>query len=203
MIVQQVQGGAVHIRASKKNRPLLAVAITASVLALALMGCSDGGDDAGPAAARGQAGDPEAAQEAPDGDQGGGRATLAVGGETYEFDRVLCSFGPGDNFATENWDFVLTTVQDGLRLRVARGVEGGQFGDEISLEDEAADPPSVSWRAGVPVRPSAENPTATGEVTPFVEVNGQEVSAEADFADFGGTAAGETRVPGTLTATCP
>jgi hypothetical protein len=183
---------------------LWVAAVAALVLPLVVAGCSSG-DDAGTSGAQeqteaadvdtsGTAGDSDPAQDG----AGGGGATLTVGGETYEFDSVLCAVGDQAGAAADSYDFVLTAQQDGLVLRVARGLEDGPFGDEVSISPQQGE--DDSWFAPAPVAPSNENPL--GEVAPFVEVNGKEVSAEADFlpADSPPDATAE---PGTLTATCP
>jgi hypothetical protein len=164
----------------------------------ALAGCGGGNDEAADAAPSGTG---NVADELQDRQQrsGGGNATLVVGDQTWKFDSVLCAFG--DETQNPDWDFSLSAVQDGLQLSVSRGSEGGRFGDSITMDD-MKDPAaaSVSWGAPAFVAPSAANPM--GETGPFVEVDGKQVSAKADFQN--GTSDDPTdTAPGTLTATCP
>lgn len=184
--------------------------VVAGAMAVALAACG-GDDDDGEAVTP----DPEDLAEDPQGavddladdlqdqqdQQGGGSATLTIGGETWEFDSVLCAFGTEET-RNEDWDFSLSAIQDGLQLSVSGGAEGGPYGDDITLDDiEDFENPSVSWSAPAFVLPSPENPTAE-RVRDFVEIDGKEISAEADFSD--GTSDDPTAsVPGTLSATCP
>ena len=123
--------------------------------------------------------------------EGGGSATLTVGGETWEFDSVLCAFGP-EEIGQEGAEFVLSSIQDGLQLYASID----SFGHSVSLNDiQDFENPSVSLSA------DSFTAQATGGPEEFVEVDGKDISATASFIDdttdsFEGT-------EGTLTATCP
>lgn len=133
------------------------------------------------------------------GASGSGTATLTIGDETWEFDTVQCAEGT-DQTQSDEYDFVLSAIQGGLQLTADRGTDTGQFGDGVRLDDiDDFENPSVSWSA------PALDPTASGDDVPFVEVDGKQVTAEANFTD-GTLDPGSqmtSAVPGTLTATCP
>lgn len=130
----------------------------------------------------------EAEQEA----SGGGQAELTVGDETWTFGSVRCAVGP-DEIGQEDAEFVLSAIQDGLQLYVS--IDG--FGHSVTLDDvDDFENPSVGWSAGGPVAAMAGDPEE------FVEVDGKQVRAEAEFTDSR-DGLSSTTVPGTLEATCP
>jgi hypothetical protein len=132
--------------------------------------------------------DLEAQQEA----VGGGGAELTVDGETWTFDSVLCAFGP-EEIGDEDAEFVLSAIGDGLQLYVS--IDG--FGHSVTLDDiENFEDPSVGWAAGGPFG------ALTGEAEEFVEVDGKQVRAEAEFVDARDEMS-MTTAPGVLEATCP
>lgn len=91
--------------------------------------------------------------------QGGGSATLTVGGETWSFDRVLCAIGEEET-GQEGAEFVLTSIQDGLQFYVSID----SFGHSVTLDDiEDFENPSVSL-------------SSQGE--DFIRVDGKNVSGE-------------------------
>ncbi len=72
--------------------------------------------------------------------EGGGTATLTVGGETWTFGSVLCAFGE-EMIGQEGAVFNLSGIQDGLQLYAATD----SFGDLVSLNDiEDFENPSVA-----------------------------------------------------------
>lgn len=166
----------------------------ALTLALLLSAC---GDDSGDAATPPEVDPDERTEEPGDGDdvpdtEGGGSATLTVGDETWEFDAVVCAFGPEET-GRDDTDFVLSSVADGLQLDATINAE---FGHSVSLDDiEDFEDPRVGWYAGGPLGGVTDDGT-------FIDVDGDEVSAQAEFVD-GTDDLSTERVPGTLTATCP
>ncbi|MEQ8717614.1 MAG: hypothetical protein RIE08_08365 [Acidimicrobiales bacterium] len=117
--------------------------------------------------------------------QGGGGATLTVGGETYTFDAVVCAFGP-DEIGQEGAELVVTGITDGLQLYVSID----SFGHSVDLQDiEDFENQRVSLSA-LPFLNSEE----------FIQVDGKNVTAEASFIDDTNNGA---EVDGTLEATCP
>jgi hypothetical protein len=128
----------------------------------------------------------EGVQEA----EGGGTATLVVGGDSWTFDKVLCAFGP-EEIGDPDAEFVLSSLQDGLQLYVS--IDG--FGHYVELADIGNfDDPSVHLVAD-------SSMSMSGGPEEFVEVNGKEISATALFVDE--VAENYDGVEGTLTATCP
>jgi hypothetical protein len=141
---------------------------------------SDGGEDAG---------DVQAPEE-------GGSATLTIGDETWEFSSVACAFGTEET-QSEQWDFSLSAIQDGLQLSAERGAEGGPYGDIVEIDDiEDFENPSVSWVAPALTATSAD-------AQQFLEVDGNQVTAEAEFSDNTADDPLQEPVSGTLEATCP
>ncbi len=133
-----------------------------------------------------------AADPAPDPPADGGEATFTVGGETYEFDSVLCAFGP-KQIGQEGAEFVLSAIDGDLQLYVSID----SFGHSVSLFDiEDFDDPSVSWTA------DSFLANLAGAAPEFVEVSGTAVSAEGLF-DIEATDEEIETVPGTLAAVCP
>ncbi len=174
-------------------RPVVAV-----VAALLLLGCG-GSDDAdsiedatSDVSEAIASGDEEAATDAIDdlvdeieetqAAEGGGSATLTVGGETYTFDSVLCAFGP-DEIGQEGAEFVLSAIQDGTQLYFSID----SFGHSVSLDDiQDFENPSVSL-------------SSTGDG--FIQLDGKSASGEAGFLD--GTIESFEEQPGSFEATCP
>lgn len=114
--------------------------------------------------------------------EGGGSASLTVGGQTYSFDSVLCAFGE-DETGQEGAEFVMSAVANGTQLYFSID----QFGHSVSIDDiEDFENPSVSWGS-------------RGE--DFIQLNGKSASGEAGFVD--GTLEGQQTLPGTFEATCP
>jgi len=130
----------------------------------------------------------EEAQEA----SGGGQAELTIGEETWTFDSLVCAFGP-EEIGDPEAEFVLSAIQDGLQLYVS--IDG--FGHSVSLDDvDDFENPSVGWTAGGPVTALA------GDGEEFIQVDGTEVQAEAEFVDSRDGMSSES-APGSLVATCP
>jgi hypothetical protein len=181
--------------------PFRLVIASLCLLALIAAACSsDSSDDTSagsdPPAATDEGSTDGDSSEPPSGG-GGGTATLTVGDETYTFDSVLCAVG--EQTQSEEWDFSLSAIQDGMQLTVDRATPTGQYGDGIELDDiEDFDNPRVGWSAPPP------NLTGAGDNEPFVEVDGKQVTADTAFID---TTSDEgplaEPVSGTLTATCP
>lgn len=142
-------------------------------LALMVIACGDGPDDASE-----RSGDLAAAD--------GAAAILTVADQTYEFERIFCAFGPEET-GGDDTEFSLSARQNGLQLDATINE---RFGHVVSVDDiENLDDPRVGWTAGgIP-----------GEAEDIIELDGKQVSAEATFRD-GNT--GETR-DGSLSATCP
>lgn len=183
---------------------------TAAALALVLVlaGCGDdGGDDVTEALDDAADTAEEVGEEAADDAQemademaedledvqeaaGGGSATLTIGDQTWEFDSVLCAFGPEET-GRDDTPFVLSSIQDGLQLDATINTE---FGHSVSINDITDfENPSVAYSAGGPLG------AMTGDDGEIIQVDGKEVSAEADFFDD----TGDGMETGTLTATCP
>jgi hypothetical protein len=117
--------------------------------------------------------------------QGGGGASLTVGGETYTFDAVVCAFGP-EEIGQEGAELVVTGIADGLQLYVSID----SFGHSVDLQDiEDFENQRVSLSA-LPFLNSEE----------FIQVDDKNVTAEASFIDDTSDGA---QVDGTLEATCP
>lgn len=114
---------------------------------------------------------------------GGGSASLTVGDQTWEFDSVLCAFGP-EEIGQEGAEFVLSSIQDDLQLYLSID----SFGHSVSLNDLAdiADP-SVAL--------------VSVTMEEFIELDGKEASGEADFMDDA-TDSLDT-MAGSFEATCP
>ena len=186
--------------------PYLRAASLAAAILLVVTACggsddADGGAEAAPTSTVDSPADSESPEEFAEGladslegiqeSEGGGSATLVVGGDSWTFDRVVCGFGP-DQIGDPDAEFVLSSIQDGLQLYVS--VDG--FGHSVSLNDITDfENPSVDL--------SADSFTAemSGEPAEFVEVNGKQISANASFVDE--AAENYDGVDGTLTATCP
>ena len=99
--------------------------------------------------------------------QGGGSATLTVGDETWDFDRVLCAIGEEET-GQEGAEFVLSSIQDGLQLYVSID----SFGHSVSLNDiEDFENPSVSL--------------STFGGGDFIELDGKTVSGAMTMTDDG------------------
>jgi hypothetical protein len=123
---------------------------------------------------------------------GGGGAELTIDGETWTFDSALCAFGP-DEIGDEDAEFVLSALADGLQLYVS--IDG--FGHVVTLDDiEDFEDPSVVWSAGDLTFGMG------GNAEEFIEVDGKQVRAEAEFIDARDEML-STTAPGTLEATCP
>ena len=126
------------------------------------------------------------AQESPQppASPGSGSATLTVGGETWQFDSVLCAFGE-QQIGQEGAEFVLSAIDNGLQLYATID----SYGHSVSLNDiEDFENPSVSL----------ESDWSTGE---FIELSGKQVRATALFVDYTSDSLAGTE--GTLVAVCP
>jgi hypothetical protein len=153
--------------------PALGAAVALALLLLPACGDDDGGSqpaasDTGGDADTGGDGSTTAGDQttAGGGPAGGGSATLTIGGETWTFDTVRCAVG--EETQSDEWDFVLSAIQDGLQLSVDRGAETGQYGDSIELDDiEDFENPSVSWSA-----PAVDLTDPSYGYEPFVDVDG-------------------------------
>lgn len=125
-------------------------------------------------------------------EMGGGSATLTIGDQTWEFDSVLCARG-AEETGRDDTPFVLSSIQDGLQLDATINTE---FGHSVSINDITDfENPSVAWSAGGPLG------ALSGGDDEIIQVDGDQVTVEADFVDDTGDAMETT--PGTLTATCP
>ncbi len=114
--------------------------------------------------------------------EGGGSASLTVGGQTYTFDGVLCAFGEEETGQVDA-EFVLSAIANGTQLYFSID----QFGHSVSLNDiEDFENPSVSW-------------DSRGEE--FIQLDGRSASGEVGFVDD--TAEGQDTQPGTFEGTCP
>lgn len=119
-----------------------------------------------------------------EGQQTGGAASLTIGDETWDFDGVLCAFGP-DEIGQEGAEFVLSAIADGVQFYLSID----EFGHSASIHDvENFEDPTVSW----------DSDTNADE---FINLSGKEASGEVGFVDY------ETdlmeAVPGSFEATCP
>jgi hypothetical protein len=121
----------------------------------------------------------------------GGSATLAVGDDTWTFDRVACAFGE-QQIGQEGAEFVLTAFADGIQLYVSID----PWGHTITIDDIANfDNPSVGWSAGDPAHRLWADP---GD---FIVLAGRNVSATVEFWD---TIVQDMEfTPGELRAECP
>ncbi|MBX3314071.1 MAG: hypothetical protein KF906_07105 [Actinobacteria bacterium] len=171
-------------------------------LTFVLAGCGDDSDTSGSADATDTGSQDTTASDDAGGSSGSstgsGSATLTIGDETWTFDNVMCAEGT-DETQSEDWDFSLLATSDEMRMNVDRGAEGGPYGDTVHVAstDDLADP-SIEWEA------PGSAVTVGGEAEPFVEVDGKDVTAEADFQDLtvdDGTVS--ESVPGSVEATCP
>ncbi len=114
--------------------------------------------------------------------EGGGSASLTVGGQTYTFDGVLCAIGEEETGQVDAV-FVLSAIANGTQLYFSID----QFGHSVSLNDiEDFENPSVSW-------------DSRGEE--FIQLDGRSASGEVGFVDD--TAEGQDTQPGTFEGTCP
>lgn len=118
--------------------------------------------------------------------QTGGSASLTIGDQAWDFDGVLCAFGP-DEIGQEGAEFVLSAIADGVQFYLSID----SFGHSASLNDiENFEEPTVSWEAD-PSQGEAE----------FISVEGKDISGEAAFVDYeAGLMEG---VAGSFEATCP
>lgn len=118
-----------------------------------------------------------------------GSATLTVAGETYEFDRARCAFGPVET-GRDDTEFVLSARQDGMQLDATINT---RFGHVVSLDDiEDHENPRVAWSAG-------EMGSATASSEEIIRLDGKRVTVEATFTDQ----TTGTTADGALEATCP
>lgn len=150
------------------------------ILVTAILACNGGGGETG-----------EDGNSPPStGNGAAAAAALAVDGETYEFDRVLCAVG-AEETGEENTEFVLSAMQDGLQLEATIST---RFGHTVSLHDiRDHENPSVAWSVG-------EMGLGEASSDEFIRVDGKRVSV--DDVTFTDETTGNT-APGTLDATCP
>ena len=114
--------------------------------------------------------------------EGGGGASLTLGGQTFTFDSVLCAFGEEET-GQEGAEFVLSAIQDGTQLYFSID----KFGHSVSLDDiEDFENPSVSW-------------SSRGDG--FIEIDGRSASGEATFVD--GTTDSFDEQAGSFEGSCP
>jgi len=115
---------------------------------------------------------------------GSGSASITIGGETWQFDNVLCAFGEQE-IGQEGAEFVLSAIEDGLQLYATID----SYGHSVSLDDiEDFENPSVSLESD-------------WSMSEFIELSGRQVRATAVFLDYNtDDLAG---VEGTLVAACP
>ena len=118
--------------------------------------------------------------------QTGGSASVTIGEQTWDFDGVLCAFGP-EEIGQEGAEFVLSAIGDGLQFYISVDAMG-QF---VSLNDiESFEDPALSWEA---------DQGASGEG--FIQVDGKDVSGEATFIDYLSESWDE--VEGSFEGSCP
>ena len=118
--------------------------------------------------------------------QTGGSASVTIGEQTWDFDGVLCAFGP-EEIGQEGAEFVLSAIGDGLQFYISVDAMG-QF---VSLNDiENFEDPALSWEA---------DQDASGEG--FIQVDGKDVSGEATFIDYDSESWDE--VEGSFEGSCP
>ena len=118
--------------------------------------------------------------------QTGGSASVTIGEQTWDFDGVLCAFGP-EEIGQEGAEFVLSAIGDGLQFYISVDAMG-QF---VSLNDiESFEDPALSWEA---------DQGASGEG--FIQVDGKDVSGEATFIDYDSESWDE--VEGSFEGSCP
>lgn len=118
--------------------------------------------------------------------QTGGSASVTIGEQTWDFDGVLCAFGP-EEIGQEGAEFVLSAIGDGLQFYISVDAMG-QF---VSLNDiENFENPALSWEA---------DQDASGEG--FIQVDGKDVSGEATFIDYLSESWDE--VEGSFEGSCP
>ncbi|AQP43543.1 hypothetical protein [Tessaracoccus flavus] len=118
--------------------------------------------------------------------QTGGSASVTIGDQTWDFDGVLCAFGP-EEIGQEGAEFVLSAIGDGLQFYISVDAMG-QF---VSLNDiENFEDPALSWEA---------DQDASGEG--FIQVDGKDVSGEATFIDYLSESWDE--VEGSFEGSCP
>ena len=116
--------------------------------------------------------------------QGGGSASLTVGGQTWDFDRVLCAFGEEET-GQEGAEFVLSSIQDGMQFYVSID----SFGHSVTLDDiENFADPSVSLDSSLATNADS-----------FIQVSGKQVSGEMSVWD---DLAGEEK-DAAFEGTCP
>lgn len=157
----------------------LAAPLGGSLLVLlALVGCGSGEDAPGPGAES----EPVAATERATASERPA-ATLAIGGQTWTFDRVLCAFG--DDTGQDDISFSLSARQEGRQLDAQISERFGHTIDVSPLRGDGSD----AWNAGE-AGAGAEN---------FIQIDADRVTAGATFTN---SATGET-AEGTLTADCP
>lgn len=161
-----------------RSWPLVPMAL---VLFLTATACGDGTGEAADGSA--------AARTGSDGAAAAGSASLTVAGETYEFDRPRCAFGPEES-GREDTEFVLSAIQDGMQLDATINT---RFGHVVSLDDiEDFENPRVSWSAG------EVGSTSSGSEE-IIRLDGKHVTVEATFTDQ----TTGTTAEGRLEATCP
>lgn len=153
------------------------------ILLLAIAACGEAAEDSADRSAVPDGAESVASTRGPG---SAGSATLVVGGETFEFDRVRCGFGPEET-GQDDIEFTLSAIQDGLQLDATIMT---RFGHVVSVDDiEDFENPRVAWSAGGPG-------STTGEI---IRVDGKHVQVETTFTDQNtGTTAN-----GTLEAQCP
>jgi hypothetical protein len=202
----------------------LSLLIVLSVVALSFVLAACGGDDdagdsgSGDAVATSPAGgggnsadrdDEDGGDEddaAENGDGGDGSATLTIGDEVWEFERVLCAFSLEES-QTEDYPFNLSAFGEsatGNRIQLTSDIrdpsgEGRYAGDGVTYRVEVDDiddfeNPSVSWGTN-------DDEIFGGSPVDF-QVDGNEVNASGVFDD-GLTEDAMEAVPGTLVAVCP
>lgn len=178
-------------------------ALIAGLLAVAVVpGCGGDQDASEQTAKADAAAAPDQARDVASDAEGSG--TVTVGGRTWEFDVVHCAFGPEE---TRNPAALFSLSAEGegaLRVNASRQMglgagEGGPPGrdpdaapvDHVDVMVGEVQDPKVYWVA-----------TSAGPQAPFLELEGKEVRATAEFANqvSGGEPA---RAEGTLEATCP
>ncbi len=119
-----------------------------------------------------------------EGQQSGGSASLTIGEETWNFDGVLCAFGP-DEIGQEGAEFVLSAIADGVQFYLSID----EFGHSASIHDvENFEDPTVSWDSDM-------------NADEFITVSGKEASGEVGFVDYESDLM--ESVPGSFDATCP
>ena len=121
--------------------------------------------------------------------ESGVAATFTVGEESWDFERVLCAFGP-EKTEVETTTFTMLASKDGISVNASIDE---RFGHVMSLQQTGRDDgPLVLWEAGGP------GPQARAEAGDLIQLDGERVTASGTFVD---PETGES-AEGTFTGEC-